>query len=329
MVTDKPKAHSRVTSFARKLEDEFTLTKWKMRNVLIGAAQRPDIIAATLASVSYKGALDKLAEAAMDAAKANVGRELGTALHTLTEQADSGITVDMPSPIREDIAAYTQCLADLGVTVTRMEEVVVIPDLKLAGRFDRLINVMGTTYVMDLKTGADLSYSWNSIAIQLALYAQAATIYNPVTCTHEPMPAVDQRRGLVVHLPAGQATATPYWVNLAEGRRGIDLTKSVLGWRSTKGVAEAAVNLRGELREYVVAHVASILVAGFGAELAGCWPMDVPTLKAFDGHTEAQFDAILDACWRVEGDHSMPFIDMADPRHRDQVIKATKRKGTK
>jgi hypothetical protein len=188
---------------------------------------------------------------------------------------------------------------------------------------------MGTTYVMDLKTGADLSYSWLSISIQLALYAQAATIYNPDTQRHEPMPQVDHRRALVVHLPAGQAAATPYWVDLGIGRRGIELTKSVLAWRSQREVATPATNLLSDLCEYVIDRVASIIDAGHGTDLAARWPADVPTLKAFDAHTEADYDAILDACWTVEGLHKMPFPTIDDPRVRDQTTKQNKQKADK
>lgn len=329
----KPKGHQRVTNFAKKLEDGYTLTAWKQRNVLVGAAQRTDIIAATIAAGDDKKELDRLAEAALDAAKANVGRETGTALHSLTEQVDAGMTVDMPSPIKEDLAAYSACLDSLGVTIKRMEEIVVIPDLNLAGRFDRLVDIMGTTYVMDLKTGADLSYSWLSIAIQLALYARATTIYHPgvvdialgdTAPSHEPMPTVDQRRALVVHLPAGKATATPYWVDLSIGRKGIDLTKAVLGWRATKGTAEVAVNPQAAMREYVVARVAAIVDAGYGADVAARWPDDVATLKASSDHSEREYDEILEVCTVVEGLHEMPFPACGDPRVR-QPVKASRK----
>jgi hypothetical protein len=93
---------------------------------------------------------------------------------------------------------------------------------------------------MDIKTGANLSYSWQSIAIQLAVYAGAETIYNPATCTHEPMPAVDQARALVIHLLPGEASATPYWINLEAGRKGIALTSKIMEWRNGKGLATEA-----------------------------------------------------------------------------------------
>lgn len=331
----KPVAHTRVTNFAKKLEDGYTLTAWGKRMVLAGAAQRSDIIVAALAAGDDKGELDRLAESAMDAAKANVRRETGTALHLLCETVDQGGKVDMPSPWREDLEAYAACLRDLGATVERTEQVVVIPKLKLAGRFDRLVNIDGTTYVMDLKTGADLKYSWNSIAIQLALYASAETIYDGDNGMHEPMPAVDQARGLVIHLQAGEATATPYWVNLEAGRAGIALTAKVMEWRKQNAVStqvgsgdKPAFTAAGALRAHVVERIEAIIAGGHGKDLAGRWPLDVPTLKASADHSEAQLDQILAACVAIEAAQQMAFPVDSDPR-KQGVSKASKQKRSK
>jgi PD-(D/E)XK nuclease superfamily len=326
---DKPKAHTRVTNFAKKVEDEFAITQWKMRSVLTGAAGRPDIIAATLAAEGNAKALNGLAEQAMEATGANVRREMGTALHSLTEQADAGTleVAMLPEPYRADIMAYLSCMDSLGAEVVEMESVVVHPALGLAGRFDRIVRIGGRLYVLDLKTGADLSHSWLSISIQLAIYAGAATVYDPASQTHRPMPDVHQGRGVVIHLLPGEATATAYWVDLNVGRRGIDVTETVMRWRKTKGVATPASNPVAELREYVVAHVASIIDAGHGGDLAKRWPFDVPVMSKYEGHTEAQLDEILEVCWTVEGHHKMPFIESSDPRVRDH--KASNQKGKK
>lgn len=313
----KAKAHTRVTNFAKKLEDSYNLTAWGKRMVLAGAAQRPDIIASTLAAVDDRNALNTLCEQAMDAAKANVRREMGTALHSLCEMADQGVAIDMPSPYREDIDSYRACMTTIGAKVLRMEEVVVVPQLNLAGRFDRLVEVDGKTYVLDIKTGQSLDYSWQSIAIQLAVYAQAATIYDPESETHEPMPEVDQARGIVVHLPAGEARAAAYWVDLEAGRRGIDLTSVVMGWRMTKTIASEVVVKPSELRTWVAGRVVAIVEAGHGSSLAAAWPDELPTLRASTAHTDEQLGQIADLCAVIEAKHRMPFPN-DDPRRTAQ-----------
>ena len=209
-------------------------------------------------------------------------------------------------PYREDIDAYLSCMKAIGAKVIRMEEVVVVPDLNLAGRFDRLVEIDGTTYVLDIKTGQRLDYSWQSIAIQLAVYASAATIYDPEAEAHEPMPEVDQSRGIVIHLAAGEAKAIAYWVDLEVGRRGIDLTKVVMGWRSTKSIAQQFDQPADE-RSWVVDRVTTIVTAGHGGDLVAAWPDDLPTLRASDAHTIAQLDEIAQICAVVEAKHRMPF----------------------
>jgi hypothetical protein len=315
---EKAKPHTRITNFAKKLEDEYNLTKWKQRMVLLGAAQRSDITIAALANSDDKAELDRLADAAMDAAKANVSRETGTALHRICERIDQGEDLDLPEPWRSDAAAYTKALADLGATVELIEEVVVVPRLALAGRLDRTVLIGDTRYICDLKTGENLSYSWGSIAIQLALYAGAETIYKPQTKKHQPMPDVSQDRALVVHLPAGKATAIPYWVNLEAGRRGIALVQEVLAWRrNSKDIAsrdEQAFVAHPLVRTYTEARLRYVIDAGHGAELAASWPAGVPTLKESPNHTEPQLDLLVFVCSEIEARHGLAFPDIEDPR---------------
>ena len=317
---DKTKAHTRITNFAKKLEDEYNITQWKKRMVLLGAAQRSDITVAALAAHDDKRILDTLAESAMEAAKANVARETGSALHRLCERYDDGETLELPEPWKSDVDAYAACLVDLGAGVELIEEVVVCPHLGLAGRLDRTVNIDGTSYIADLKTGADLSYSWGSIAIQLALYAGAATVYDPETKSHTPMPEVNQERALVLHLPAGKATCTPYWINLEEGRRGIAMVRELTEWRKrTKGFVTPAMTVprftaHDKIREYTYLRCQYVIDGGYGAELARAWPDDVATLKSSDDHSEAELDAILEACDTIEARHKMQFPEFVDPR---------------
>ena len=313
-----PKPHTRVTNFAKKLEDEFNLTKWKMRTVALGVAARSDIVAGVLANSDDSGELDKLCEAAQDAALANVRRETGTHLHRMTERVDAGETLDLPEPHRSYIAAYTKALASIGAIVELIESVIVHEPLGLAGRLDRTVFVDGVRYIADLKTGENLSYSWGSIAVQLAVYAGATTIYDPETQTHSPMLPVDQNRALVIHLPAGKGEAVLYWVNLEAGRQGIALTQQVMNWRhGAKKLAQTEplqFVARPELRQYVEARVRGVIDAGAAGELASHWPDRLPTLKAFDGHSEQQLDLIIALCDIVEGGVGMKFSDVVDPR---------------
>lgn len=350
----KPKARTRITNFARVLEDTFALTSWQQRMVAVGLTHREDLrIQVAACSLDEKKELNELCEKAKDEARANAKRDTGSALHKLAERVDRGESFPIPAPWDADIAAYQAVLAATGVVILPeyIEGVVEVPELELAGRFDRLVDYEGRLTVADLKTGNDLSYSWGSIAVQLRLYAGASTIYDPVAKTHVPMPPVDQTRALVFHLPSESGTCTVYELDLALGEVGIDLITKVKQWRKDvkscatiiPALAEDGGEARDEeqevcapapqpLREHVVARIQAIKNHGSAALLAKRWPEGVPTLKASDTHSEADLDLILAACVQAEAEAQMPFCGLKDPRlpvdegpmAERQMVEATK-----
>jgi hypothetical protein len=86
-----------------------------------------------------------------------------------------------------------------------------------------------------------LDFSWCAIAVQLAIYAHADTIYDPATKTHEAMPPVDQDKALVIHLPAGKATCTLYEVDIAAGWEAAQHALWTRNWRKLQGRTVLAV----------------------------------------------------------------------------------------
>src|SRR5690606_13825675 len=92
----------------------------------------------------------------------------------------------------------------------------------------------------DVKTGKDLKYGFNEIAIQLALYAHADAICNGAEGVYEEMPDVRKDVALVVHLPAGKKRADLYGVDIETGWQGAELCAKVREWRKLRGVASLA-----------------------------------------------------------------------------------------
>jgi len=236
-VTGKEKAWTRATTVARTLADEYHLTLWKMRQVAKGMALRPDLVAGAAAAdpESDKSTLNEIAEKAMERAGSSSGATMGTALHNFTHRLDRGEafgSLGAPPPLDADLREYQATLKRHRLKVDRryVERIVVLPDLGIAGQFDRLYGQPpGETKakpraVGDLKTakpddnGALSSLSMFEIAIQLAIYANAPLIWDPATQSYEPMPAdVCKDRGLVLHLPVGKAHGQLYGVNLIDG----------------------------------------------------------------------------------------------------------------
>jgi len=224
--------YTRASSLGSILDNKYALEKWSQRLVVRGLAQRPDLAALAAAARDDDRELDKIVEQAKEAAGATARANLGTALHSLTEQIDRGQPADnVPLDLVADVAAYVQARDEAGLKVVAVEQFVVCDELQAAGTFDRLYALpSGEVVVGDLKTGRTLDYSGGSIAVQLCIYARGA-YYDHETGTRTPLPAVDPSRGLIVHLPAGQGTAALYWVDLATGWCGADTANAALEYR--------------------------------------------------------------------------------------------------
>lgn len=232
---------TRATTFADALEDSYGLTQWKMRASVKGVTMRPDLVtlAQSLDIDEDKKQFDDLTKSALTVAQADRRSNLGTALHKMTEHLDRGKPFRVPDAHKADIDAYQRLKADAGVATNPrfVERITVLPEWKVAGTFDRIIRRGGKLYIGDLKTGDNLYHSWKKIAIQLALYAHGHSLWNAENGTYEAMPPVDQEKGYVLHVPAGQGEASLYEVDIAEGWEAAQLCAHVRDWRRRKDLA--------------------------------------------------------------------------------------------
>ncbi len=226
-ITGAEQSWVRVTTVARTLADEYNLTAWKMRQVARGIARRPDLAAGAAAAdpEADKGALNKIAEQAMEAVASGAGATMGTALHSLTATIDRG--GDLPDGLSEavtrDLWQYVKCMKGHGLRAQAIERIVCLPEYGVAGTFDRIVSQpSGNAHaaaltVLDVKSAKDVTYSWLETAMQLAAYARASHVWDAAAREWLPMPEVDQTRGLVLHLPAGKGAAQLYGIDLIKG----------------------------------------------------------------------------------------------------------------
>lgn len=247
-------AWTRATTMASAVAETFNLAKWQTRMAAVGLAKRADLLARVAAvadpnSDDGKRELNKLVEQAQEIAGASQGANSGTALHAFTEAHDAGRdTVVIPAPYDADVAAYTAKMraAHAKIHPRHIERIVIVPELGVAGTFDRIASIEHPPYnpvsrapmIGDLKTGKDLAYSWTEIAIQLALYAHASHIFDTATGQLEPMPEVDQEQALVMHLPVGRARCDLYLVNIVDGWKMAQVCHEVREWRKRKDLAQ-------------------------------------------------------------------------------------------
>jgi hypothetical protein len=246
-VTGKERAWQRTTTFTKMASDTFNLTQWAGRNIAKGLSLRPDLLALASTMDIKRDAkqLNALCEDAKEAAGAKTAANTGTALHSFTEAHDEDRHEAVPEMYRPRIRQYDQALKDHGITILpgMIERIVVSTKYDVAGTFDRVVRLEDETHVIfDLKTGRDLSYGMNEIAIQLACYADAHNAHGVWDAERgrwaDGVPKVRDDFALVAHLPAAGDGCTIYKIDLQAGREGADLCAVIRDWRKRKGVGE-------------------------------------------------------------------------------------------
>lgn len=307
--------HQRVSNFKRPMADMFNIDRWDRHNIVQGIIMSPGLQALAASTPrDDKDAWDEICEKARQAVKASDKADGGTGRHNMTERLDRGEPLDtFPEPYRSELAVYRETLEVAGMSILEIEQYVVLPQWRVAGRFDRLVSFGSKPMIADLKTGS-IDFGMGEIAIQLACYANAATIYDPQTQTHRPMPDTDKETGLVIHLPAGTGECTLHFVDIKAGWEAAQHAAWVRQWRKRKDLAEpwrpgtrfdAVIERRAgivERLETLRAHNPAALT-----ELARQWPADIPTLKHSQAHTPDQLSIIDTLLSRIEDRYQAPF----------------------
>jgi hypothetical protein len=250
----KPTGYTRVTTVAKTLDDGGGLLPWKATATIVGALRRPGLHARWQALLAEhpdpwyggddaKSLCKKLVEECAEAGGSSDRADVGTALHSLTELYDRGQLdpATLLESARNDLQAYAATMAAAGITVDPdfVECLVILDEHKVAGTVDRIVKLAdGRWVIADVKTGTDLRYSWRSIAVQLAAYANADALYEQEGHKRYPMPNVDKTVGIVMHLPAGEGRCTLYEVDLVAGWRAFNASMWTRNWRKDDTLAK-------------------------------------------------------------------------------------------
>jgi hypothetical protein len=231
--------YTRVTTFVEALLEGTALGRWKMRRVALGMGRRPDYVVAAAALTAEdrdKAALNDLAEKALEAAGPNAA-DIGTALHQFTERIDRGEPMGfVPEQYAADLDAYREQVQR--ITWLHREERMICDLLETAGTPDGIglvdepdpDGVIGVPRIIDLKTG-NVEYTAGKFSAQLGVYANSV-LYDARDGTRTPVPDLDTRWGLVLHMPAGLGTAQLRWLNIQHGWLGAQLCGPVRKWRT-------------------------------------------------------------------------------------------------
>jgi hypothetical protein len=187
--------YSRSSNAGKILDDESNLTDWKLRTVVAGAAQRPELMAAAsiLDVDDNKKALRDIAEDCLVAGKGQRRAIIGTAVHGMFDHVDRNDGWVPPPQFNDLVDAYVATLEIWGLVPVAIEVQVINDEYRLAGTLDRLYRTtkvlvapdgqvipIGSIIVADTKTGKELEYASGSYATQLAAYVDSVP-YNVET----------------------------------------------------------------------------------------------------------------------------------------------------
>lgn len=240
--TGEARTWQRVTNFIKLAEDTYHLELWKQRNVAKGIAMRPDYVEAIqqLDVKQDKDRLNKICSRAQELAGAHKMSDEGTALHTSTEIADYayGRMDRVPDRHRPKVRMYLDALRANGLVVAdgMIERVTVSQRYEVAGKFDRVYQLLDNSYVIgDVKSGDSLDLSFPSISGQLACYEDGINnsgIWDG--SRYDRNIRVRSDFGIVVHLPSTRDEVAVYKVDLHQGHVLNRLCLEVRGQRRVK-----------------------------------------------------------------------------------------------
>lgn len=277
-----PRPWMRVSDLKSVLDDEALLIKWKLRQVMIGCKRRPELLDKITPGMveaidnhrtepmgwSVKKRLNDLVEQALAHAGSSDGATVGTAFHELMEIIDAGgdpikaavrmtgATGNPHEPVtgdqKEMIDAYAACLFENKIKMVPelIERVVVVPELGVAGRLDRIVLDSGSPNhpyaarppayrIGDVKSQASMNFGHISLGVQLACYANASYMLDMDAQPWQwvPMIDVDKAVGVIIWTPATQpGVAKIYDVDLIKGWTLAKASAKALEWRADKKI---------------------------------------------------------------------------------------------
>lgn len=251
----KRSRYSRSSNGGKILDDESNLTDWKLRTVVAGAAQRPELMAA--ASVldidRDKKSLRDIAEKCLVAGKGERRSVIGTAVHAMFDHIDREDDWIAPPNYAELCRNYIDFKSLWGFIVEDIEIHCINDRFRLAGTLDRRFRTtkalvapdgaiipIGSVLVADLKTGKELEYAAGSYCTQLAAYVDSLR-YDVITderYAFDPPSVSDW--AIIIHADSADTRIDAYWVDIESGRKGLELATEVKAWRRRSDLLAAA-----------------------------------------------------------------------------------------
>lgn len=249
------KPYSRASSFGGKLEDKSALERWGKRQMLRGAAIKPEIVHRVPhdskdsqprtrggeISRRDRDVLDRLVDEADEAVGSQDKAALGTDIHAATEFIDMGDSLedklaDFAPAYRalliDRANAYHQLVKEYGLAWDSIEQFGVQDDLEVAGTWDRRGRVPfwpeHRQIIGDVKTSGSMDFAGIGFAVQLAVYAHSAA-YDHEDGSRTPHEDMDEARAVIIHVDREMGGPVElFYVDIATGWRYARLAREVI-----------------------------------------------------------------------------------------------------
>ncbi|WP_237172527.1 hypothetical protein [Mycobacteroides abscessus] len=188
---------------------------WRLRGTVLGLARNPELLdsldvdgAEHISELNFgnKLALSGIANKAMRRVGGDDGSDFGDKVHGYLQVVLEGVITfeQVPKEIQPYLAVLFAAMRHHGLSFVQgmVERTVFIPSTGLVGTFDFLVQgANGELLIGDLKTSSSIDFSWLSIAIQLAQYANAQLILSWNGSHWEAMPPVSKVYAVVASVP--------------------------------------------------------------------------------------------------------------------------------
>jgi hypothetical protein len=239
--------YRRSSSAGKIMDDEYNLWDWKLRTELVGAAQRPELMAvvSTLDPQADKKKLRDIAEQCLEAGRGSARATQGSAVHSMFDHVDLEHDWTPAPQFQQIVDAYLETTQGFYGLIPIDVEVRCVNDRhKLAGTLDRRYRTtrtlvapdgqiipIGSIIVGDTKTGTTLEYAAGAYSTQLAAYVDSVR-YDTATNQREAFdPPNYPDWAIIVHAVPELGTCEIYWVDITAGRAGLVLADQVREWR--------------------------------------------------------------------------------------------------
>lgn len=319
--TGREVVYRRPSGFCEMVEARGNLEKWKMARVVEGAVTRPELLPSADDLLDNPRVCDVRAEELFKAGGGTTAADAGTDAHLWLALLDKGEITrnELPEYIRPLADNWHMMLATHGLRVVPeyVERAMVCDELGTAGTVDNIVERIsdGTLYVVDKKTGRQISNRPATYAGQVYIYAKS-DLYDPETGERTKV-AINQETAFIAHLPISGESWALIPIDLTAAAEVVEVARRVHSIRSSFPVAtplDAPAPIppgtaSPERRAWVKDRTATVLRHSDAAQrqVLSRWPGDVPPFKGGHLHTDDELNKIIAVLQRVEADHDIPF----------------------